>query len=56
MQNDTSLNNLIVFSDVAKIYEPNKEVALQHVSFSVAKGEFVCIIGPSGGGKSTILN
>jgi NitT/TauT family transport system ATP-binding protein len=55
MPNDSNSNNLIVFEKVSKIYEPTKEVALRDVSFSVAAGEFVCIIGPSGGGKSTIL-
>lgn len=29
--------------------------ALQHVTFDVAEGEFVCVIGPSGCGKSTLL-
>ena len=28
----------------------------EHVNFSIAKGEFVCVIGHSGCGKSTILN
>ncbi len=31
-------------------------VALQNISFEVAKGEFVCIIGPSGCGKTTLLH
>lgn len=29
---------------------------LEDVTFSVAPGEAVCLVGPSGGGKSTILN
>ncbi|MGE5551729.1 MAG: ABC transporter ATP-binding protein [Bacteroidota bacterium] len=30
--------------------------ALKEASFSVAKGEFVSVVGPSGSGKSTLLN
>ncbi len=47
--------NIITFSDVGKIYEPMRETALSHVSFSVQEKDFVCLIGPSGEGKTTIL-
>ena len=45
---------MIRFTKVTKDY-PRLGAALNNVSFSVAKGEFVFLTGPSGAGKSTIL-
>ena len=44
--------------NLTKIYGTgeNQVVALDHVSFSVNKGEFLAIIGPSGSGKSTLIH
>ena len=45
---------MIKFHDIAKIYPP-KTVALKNISFEVAKGEFLLLVGKSGAGKTTLL-
>ncbi len=44
--------------NLSKVYGKgkNKVVAVDDVNFSVEKGEFVAIVGRSGGGKSTLLH
>ncbi len=50
--------DILKVENLTKIYGKgdNQVVALDHISFSVQKGEFVAIVGSSGSGKSTLLH
>lgn len=52
--NDTILQ----VDDIQKIYGNKGTLtkAVDHISFSVSKGEFLGIMGASGSGKTTLLN
>ena len=46
----------VAFDDVGFAYSAEDRPALEGVSFEVKRGETVALVGPSGGGKTTILN
>lgn len=54
-----SQNNAYVkLENVSKIYGSGEVriVAVDEISFEISKGEFVVVVGPSGAGKTTVLN
>ena len=52
------MSALVEIQGISKIYNPgeNEVRALDHISLTIQKGEFVAIIGQSGSGKSTLMN
>ena len=42
--------------NLGKTYPGNEEAVFENVNFGIERGQFVCIIGHSGCGKTTILN
>lgn len=50
--------SFVQFDDVCKVYKSgDTEIyAADHVSFGIEEGEFCVVVGPSGAGKTTVLN
>lgn len=52
------MKDYVLFENVCKYYQigDQKVAAADNVSFSIEEGEFCVIVGPSGAGKTTVLN
>jgi ATP-binding cassette subfamily B protein len=49
------IQGAVAFKDVSFGYEPGQTI-LKHVSFTAKPGESIAIVGPTGAGKTTIVN
>lgn len=52
----TGVKGEVVFDDVSFRYSDNKENVLADISLEVKQGESVALVGPSGGGKTTLCS
>ncbi len=50
----SDFNNEIEFKDMAFAYE--KEKVLKHIDLKIEKGKTIALVGPSGGGKSSLVD
>ena len=52
------MSAFVTFDAVSKIYRMGEVTirAVDNISFTIEKGEFAVIVGPSGAGKTTVLN
>lgn len=51
-----SFNDTIEFRNVSFHYDDSPELILDNVNFKVKRGEIIALVGPSGGGKTTLVD
>ncbi len=56
LNEDSNSNSFIEFKDVTFTYAGSKEPCLSNISFELNKGEMLGIIGPTGCGKTSLVN
>ena len=54
VKNEKTIDNSVEFKNVSFRYSGAETYALQNVSFKVQSGETIALVGPSGGGKTTV--
>lgn len=54
VKNEKTTDNSVEFKNVSFRYSGAETYALQNVSFKVQSGETIALVGPSGGGKTTV--
>lgn len=52
----SGLKDEITFDNISFHYDDSPELVLNNVDFKVKKGEIIALVGPSGGGKSTLVD
>jgi len=52
----TEFKNKILFENVSFVYDDSNETILDDINFTVNRGEILALVGPSGGGKSTLVD
>lgn len=49
------MTNIITFKNISKVYASSRSKVLDNINLEIREGEFFCLVGASGSGKSTIL-